>query len=218
MKKVVLVAISAVFALLLALLGPDFLGIYRLQSYVTASAEANQAGGGAWPRLADACLSCHGVKGNSLNQGYPSLAGQPASYLAAQLHDFASEQRANPTMSPLAMTLSDSEIQSLSRYYSTQTAVANNYFQPDPRLRARGELLVARGSCVACHGARLMGHDQFPRLAGQSYDYILKQFDAFATGARKEPSGTMQTIAKALSPEDRKAIANYLADLNRDKK
>jgi cytochrome c553 len=58
-----------------------------------------------------------------------------------------------------------------------------------------------------------MGHDQFPRLAGQGYDYLMAQFRAFASDARTEPTGMMKSISTRTSPADLKAIANYLASL-----
>ncbi len=217
MKKLILFISLAAIAGLLVVFGPGFLGLYRLQNYIAASDDAYRADGGPWPHLTDVCIGCHGVKGTSLDQGYPSLAGQPASYVATQLRNFAGGHRANPTMEPLAMTLSDPEIKSLSDYYSKQLAVKNEFFEPDPGLRSKGEKLVIEGSCAACHGAKLMGHDQFPRLAGQGYDYILKQLDAFAGDARIEATGAMKGIAVAMSPEDRKAIATYLAGMNVDR-
>ncbi|PRX92183.1 c-type cytochrome [Paraburkholderia sp. BL25I1N1] len=214
MKKILLVGIPLVAVLLLAIFGSDLLGLYRLQSYVTTSAAAYVADGGPWPHVVDTCTVCHGVKGNSLHQGYPSLAGQPAPYLETQLHNFASEARRNPNMGPLAKTMSDPQIKSLAAYFASVTPVANHYFQPDARLREKGQRLVAAGNCVACHGAQLMGHDQFPRLAGQGYDYLLAQFDEFASGIRSEPTGVMKNLATGFSPEDRKAIAIYLASLD----
>ena len=42
-----------------------------------------------------------------------------------------------------------------------------------------------------------------PRLAGQSADYLQKQLNDYATGARATgPNGIMPTIAKRLSPDD----------------
>lgn len=214
MKKLILTSICVIAAAVLAVLfGPDLLDLYRLDRYVGASTEAYQADGGPWPHVSDVCFGCHGVKGNSLHQGYPSLAGQPAVYLQTQLRNFASGARSNPNMGPLSMTMGDAQIQDLADYFSRATPVANHYFKPDPLLRGKGEQLVVTGNCAACHGARLMGHDQFPRLAGQGYDYILAQFDAFASGARSEATGVMKNIAQRTSPEDRKAIASYLASL-----
>ncbi|MGF6810548.1 cytochrome c553 [Paraburkholderia sp. Clong3] len=218
MKKYLLIGIPLVIVLLLAVFGSDLLDLYRLQGYITTSTAAYLADGGPWPHVTDTCTVCHGVKGNSLHQGYPSLAGQPAPYLETQLHNFASEARRNPNMGPLAMTMSDPQIKSLAEYFAGATPVANRYFKPDQQLREKGQRLVAAGNCVACHGSQLMGHEQFPRLAGQGYDYLLAQFDEFASGTRSEPTGVMKGLSQGFSPEDRKAIASYLASLDPKKK
>jgi cytochrome c553 len=214
MKKILLICAPLAVVLLLAIFGSDLLGLYRLQSYIANSTTAYLADGGAWPHVTDVCMGCHGVKGNSLHQGYPSLAGQPAPYLEAQLHDFSSQARRNPNMTPLAMTMSDAQIKSLAAYFAGVPPVANRYFKPDAQLREKGLHLVAAANCAACHGAQLMGHDQFPRLAGQGYDYLLAQFDDFASGTRSEPTGVMKNLAMGFSPEDRKAVATYLASLD----
>jgi cytochrome c553 len=214
MKKIALLVVASLVVLLLVMFGPSLLGIYRLQHYVSASAESYQADGGDWPHLTDVCMGCHGVKGNSLHQGYPSLAGQPALYVAAQLHAFASARRSNPTMGPLAMTISAAQVKLLSDYYSRQSPEENRYFRADPQLRLEGEQLVKGGTCTACHGARLTGQAQFPRLAGQGYGYLIAQLDAFAAGTRIESTGTMKRVAEAMTSQERKAVATYLASLN----
>lgn len=212
-KRILLGAAGAIIAGLLAWLGPDLLGLYRLDRYISASAAAYETNSGPWPHVTDACIGCHGVRGNSMHQGYPSLASQPAPYVAAQLQKFASGERHNPTMGPLAMTMSETEINHLADHFARQLAVANRTFTPDAVLRERGRQLVASGNCIACHGGQLMGRDQFPRLAGQGYDYLLAQFDAFADGTRGDPTGMMKRIAMAASAQDRKAMASYLASL-----
>ncbi|VDK92270.1 c-type cytochrome [Pseudomonas aeruginosa] len=213
MKKLILLGVVAVVAVLLAVYGRDGLDLYRLISHVEASSAASEADGGPWPRLTDACIGCHGVQGHSQHQGYPTLAGQPAPYLAAQLKRFASGERANPNMGPLAISLSEAEIEQLSEYFAKQSPVANRSFKPDPALREQGEKLAANGGCAACHGEGLLGHEQFPRLAGQGHDYLLAQLDAFAQGRRQDPTGAMTAISATLSAEDRQALAHYLAAL-----
>jgi cytochrome c553 len=213
MKKIIAFGVIAVIAVLLAIFGRDLLDLYRLQSYITTSTEAYQTERGSWPHLTDACTGCHGSKGNSLNSPYPSLAGQPAAYLSAQLHNFASGQRAAPNMGPLAMTLSRDDIDLLANFYSRQSVSANVAFSPDEGLKEKGKQLVQTRGCAACHGGQLMGHDAFPRLAAQGHDYLLAQLNAFATGERNEPSGAMKAMAAALSADERKAIATYLAAL-----
>ncbi|WP_321926552.1 c-type cytochrome [Burkholderia sp. BCC1998] len=217
-KRMLLLAALVIAGVLLAVYGPALLGFYRLQRHVDTTTQADDADGGPWPRTTDVCMGCHGVKGTSLSDAYPSLAGQPAPYVVAQLHAFASGRRANPTMAPLAMTMSDAEIARLADYYAKQAPQDNRYFKPDARLRAKGEQLVTGGACVACHGARLTGQAQFPRLAGQGADYLRAQLDAFANGVRIEATGTMQRVAQAMSADDRAAVATYLASLGPGKR
>lgn len=213
MKKLIALSVVALIAGLVALYGRDALDLYRLMDHIATSSEASEADGGPWPRLTDACAGCHGRQGHSQHQQYPSLAGQPAPYLAAQLQRFASGERASPNMGPLAMTLSEADIQFLSAYFAKQPASANESFKPDAALQARGEKLVATGGCAACHGEGLGGRDQFPGLAGQGHDYLLAQLDAFAQGRRQDPTGAMTAISATLSAEDRQALAHYLAAL-----
>lgn len=181
MKKKLLLATGAALVVLLALFGRDLLGLYRLLDYLDTTTQAYEAEG-PWPHTADACLGCHGKQGSSLHQRYPSLAGQPAEYLKAQLHNFASGQRMNPNMQPLAMSLTEKQILELSDYYARQPALDNHGFDSDPALRAQGGKLAAAGACMACHGEHLLGQGPFPRLAGQGADYLLAQLDAFAEG------------------------------------
>nr|WP_087575992.1 c-type cytochrome [Sphingomonas sp. CDS-1] len=218
MKKYIALGVAAIIIVALAIFGPSLLDIYRLQSFVTASTDAEKAGGGPWPRVTDTCIMCHGVQGRSVNQNYPSLAGQPAAYLAAQLHNFSNGQRTSPNMAPLAMTLSEAEIKSLSDYFARQAPGANPFFKADAATLAKGKQLVEAGGCAACHGERMTGQDSFPRLAGQGYDYMVRQLDAFAAGTRTEATGTMKALATAASQDERKAMAGYLASLSAEGK
>lgn len=74
-----------------------------------------------------------------------------------------------------------------------------------------GESLVA---CARCHGIDGAGGGagSFPRLAGQSRDYLLHALNAYADGTR--PSGMMQPIAAAVTPEDRARLATYYAAMS----
>ncbi len=64
-------------------------------------------------------------------------------------------------------------------------------------------------SCSSCHGrdGSSRGSPAFPRLAGQTSDYLLAALDAYAAGMR--PSGIMQPIAMALDAERRQAVSEY---------
>jgi len=71
----------------------------------------------------------------------------------------------------------------------------------------------AAGACARCHGAedRMPASTLVPRLHGQPAEALLAALGAYANGARY--SGIMQPIATALTPEARKALADYYAGL-----
>lgn len=209
MSRKFLIAAAILLPALLA--GPALLDVYRLDRYVESSAQAADAKGGAWPRLSDACTGCHGVDGHSANQAYPSLAGQRPEYLAQQLRSFASGERRSPIMNAMARSLSEQDIAALAAHFGRQPAQGNEHFNPDAALLEKGRQLVASGGCAACHGNRLMGSGPFPRLAGLGHDYLLKELRGFADGSRRDPTRAMNALAATWSPQDRDAIAVFLA-------
>ena len=50
----------------------------------------------------------------------------------------------------------------------------------------------------------------WPRLAGQSYGYLVETMRRYAEGERKN-NADMTKIMQAISPADREAIARYIA-------
>jgi cytochrome c553 len=65
------------------------------------------------------CVACHGPEGMSSNPLWPHLAGQQEQYLAKQLRDFRAGTRKDPVMGPMAMPLSDEDIDNLAAYYAS---------------------------------------------------------------------------------------------------
>jgi cytochrome c553 len=66
-------------------------------------------------------------------------------------------------------------------------------------------------ACAACHGPdgnSPTGPD-FPRLAGQHYDYLLKALRDYKSGARKNP--IMGSQAVNLNPQDMADLAAYFS-------
>ena len=80
-------------------------------------------------------------------------------------------------------------------------------------LHAEGSINAGKekaASCISCHGDN--GNSMvstFPKLAQQHSSYLIKQLQAFKTGARKNPM--MTAIASGLSDEDMADIAAYYA-------
>src|SRR5262245_20501846 len=74
------------------------------------------------------CVGCHGPGGNKpVTPQTPRLAGQLHDYLAEALRQYRSGARPDPIMGAMAKGLSDTQIQSLARYYSTQPGLTVKY-------------------------------------------------------------------------------------------
>jgi len=66
-------------------------------------------------------------------------------------------------------------------------------------------------SCAACHGAdgNTPAGPDFPRLAGQHYDYLLKALRDYKSGSRKNP--IMGGQVSGLSTQDMADLAAYFS-------
>ena len=64
------------------------------------------------------CQACHGTDGLSKVPDAPNIAAQTEAYLTAQLKAFKSGARKNDSMSVVAQTLSDKDIDDLAAYFS----------------------------------------------------------------------------------------------------
>ncbi len=67
------------------------------------------------------CAACHGIDGNSSNPTFPKIAGQHKAYLIKSLKAYREGNRSDPVMSPMAASLSDTDIENLAAYFSAQT-------------------------------------------------------------------------------------------------
>jgi len=177
---------------------------------IEADIEAGKA------KASTACIACHGADGNSANPAWPKLAGQNKQYLIKQLLDFKSDEglRKDPMMSGQAKMLSESDILNVASYLSIQTlkvGLAANL--NGGQLYRSGNKQTKVSACVACHGVTGRGNDlaHFPRLAGQHATYIEKALKDFRSGTRtNDQNGMMQDIAKNLTDQEIKDIAQYI--------
>ena len=165
-----------------------------------------------------ACASCHGAGGNSTIVSNPKLAAQHEAYIYKQLVDFTTANRNQAIMTTYAKAMTDEDKKNIAAYLSTQAAkpgAAKNKDTIDLGKKIyRGGIADKRvPACASCHGATGNGiPNQFPRIAGQHQDYAVAQLAAFKSGARKN-SVQMVDIAKRMSDEEMKAVADYVAGL-----
>ena len=163
------------------------------------------------------CGTCHGPDGNSTQPKFPRLAGQRANYLVTQLKGFRAQTRGDPDaigyMWGMAAELDDPTIEALAAYYAAQKPAVSR--SGDAPLVARGREIYEHGvpaqgvpACSTCHGADAHGQQEFPRLAGQHAQYVLKQLGSFQSNMRNV--AMMHGVAQNLHLEDMQAVAAYL--------
>ncbi len=210
---------------------PAAVAVAALASFQFSVAAA--AEGAGKPDLARArqvvdtvCAACHGADGNSVAAVNPNLAGLGAQYITRQLQHFKAGIRANPVMGAMGGNLTPEEMVALGIYYSAQKPKGGT--AKDPTLLKTGQAIFRGGvaaagipACSACHGPTGAGIPKnYPRLAGQHAEYTYAQLKAFKSGERgadkegKDVQGkVMAAIAKKLSDEQMKALADYVSGL-----
>jgi cytochrome c553 len=163
------------------------------------------------------CAACHGPDGNSAIPEWPSIAGQHENFLAAQLRAFRDGERQNPLMSPMAIGLSDQDIQDLAAFYNAQRPAA---LEADPELVEHGRRIYLGGdlergvtACIACHGPTGQGNPlaSYPVVAGQHAIYTTATLKAYASGERRNQM--MHEIAARMSADDMRSVSAYLQGL-----
>jgi cytochrome c553 len=175
------------------------------------------------------CVACHGANGNSTNPAWPSLAGQNAAYIKAQLKYWHDKTRVDPSgiMPSQAANLSAQDMDDLAAFFALQVPTGG---EADPTYWQAGEKLYRGGdpsrnipACMACHGpvARGVPSSGYPELRGQHSVYVLAQLQQYAADTRysRDDKGVttgglydqiMHTIASRLSQEDMRNLASYV--------
>jgi cytochrome c553 len=153
---------------------------------------------------ANACFSCHGLKGEGDGDLSPRLAGVDAGYLVRQLIHYDEGVRAHPQMRAIGRALSGDEKLAVSRYYAAL---------PAPAATASTAPLY-QAQCASCHGAAGEGRPGVPAIAGQSAAYVEAQFAAWASGTRRgDGDGTMTRISRQWPASRQAVVAAHVAAL-----
>jgi cytochrome c553 len=210
MKTPVAIAITAVFAALLA--APVF-----ANEAAPAKAEAADPAKGQVIST-NVCGACHANDGSRGLPANPILQGQHPEYLVKQLTEFKAGKRKNAVMNGMAATLSDADMKNVAAFYASKQAKPGAAKSKDTVLL--GEKIYRGGiadkqvpACSGCHSPNGAGIPaQYPRLAGQHADYAEAQLVAFRSGARAN-SPQMTAIAAKLSDTEIKAVVDYITGL-----
>jgi cytochrome c553 len=151
------------------------------------------------------CSTCHGQNGQPIDATIPIIWGQQTSYLVKQIHDYKSGDRENAIMKAFADGIKQADIRKAATYFAEKTWPAHP---------AAAAATPPNGMtvCRICHQENFQGGLPAPRLAGQSYEYLLTAMNNFADEKRTN-SADMMKLMKATTPAEREAMARYLAGL-----
>jgi cytochrome c553 len=156
-------------------------------------------------QLSYTCLGCHGIDGykNAYpNYSVPELEGQHSEYMTEALKEYRSGDRAHLTMHSQASTLTDQDIADVVTYLSGKQLTAD--------AKPQGEIPEPAKICTSCHGPNGVGiTPQYPTLAGQHPDYIVRALEEYKKGGRKNP--IMMGMAATVKDEDMAVIADYFS-------
>ena len=185
-------------------------GLLALGSTVYAQEDSEGGDPQAGALKFNTCRGCHSVPGYT--NAYPTyhvpkLGGQHSDYTVAALTAYQQGSRTHPTMIANAANLGPGDMADIAAYLATLPS------DPNPRTPPRGNPQAGKtkaAACTACHGEDGNGaNPQFPRLAGQYPDYLVKALADYKSGERQ--NAIMNGIAAALTAQDRLDLAAWFA-------
>ncbi|MCB1763630.1 MAG: c-type cytochrome [Gammaproteobacteria bacterium] len=176
----------------------------------------------------EVCSACHLLEGWGLEDGtFPQLAGQHRNVLIKQLTDIRAKNRDNPTMYPFAL---DEQIMAVAGYHEGEinpaqlVADVTDYISklpmnPQPGVGPwekntpefeQGKKLYM-DNCTQCHGDDGEGSNEkfYPRIQGQHYNYMLRQFEWIRDGKRRNANPDMVSQIKGFTDKDMQMVINY---------
>ncbi len=167
----------------------------------------------------EVCSGCHLTEGWGQKDGtFPQLAGQHQSVLIKQLADIRSKNRDNPTMYPFALPESIGGTQAMA---DVTAYIAKLPMNPD---NGKGEwekgtpeydqgAKLYKDNCVKCHGEEGRGDAEkfYPRLQGQHYKYMLRQFQWIRDGKRRNANPDMVKQINGFSDKEMEMVINYVS-------
>jgi cytochrome c553 len=159
-----------------------------------------------------ACAACHGADGNSPAGQFPNLAGQTWRYIYVQLKDYKEGRRSDPVMTAMAAPLSRQEMIDIANYYAAQPAKPSTFKSDEAKMKL-GKAKADETLCSMCHLGGFAGQNEIPKVAGQQYDYIVKQMRDFKARTRTNDAGNMTSVSQTLSETDIENLAHYITSL-----
>jgi cytochrome c553 len=173
---------------------------------------AQDAAQGAALAVERGCGNCHGAKGVAAQPGVPSLAGQPAEFIALQMILFRERLRDAPPMPDMAQGLEDGQIEDLAAHFAAlPSGPAPDRGEADSARVREGEALAQRLNCGVCHLPTYAGRAQIPRLAGQREEYLVHALTQYRDGTRRGSDTNMNAVMYGVTDAQIAALAHHMA-------
>lgn len=163
----------------------------------------------------EVCAACHLPEGWGLADGtFPQLAGQHHNVIIKQLADIRALNRDNPTMYPFALPDQIGGPQSIADVAAYIQTLKMN---PEPGMGEGTDLehgkKLYKDNCARCHGDHGQGDNDkyFPRLEGQHYNYLVRQYQWIKEGKRRNANPDMVKQIQWMTERDTKAVLDYVS-------
>jgi cytochrome c553 len=151
------------------------------------------------------CKKCHNKDGISDDVEIPSIAGQRATYLYKQLHDFKAGVREDDDMRKTMRKIKeDMQMAHLAAWFASL----------DPAPMVGGDPLLEVKVCDSCHEKDIVEKDNrievAPVLAGQVRQYLEDSMMRFKQSDRSNDLfDRMQSVSHKLSDDEIRQLARY---------
>lgn len=169
-----------------------------------------------------ACTKCHYKSGWGQHNGeIPQIAGQHPNVLIKQLTDVRDHNRETSGMDHFLMLTMIDSAQALADVAGYTSDILMN---PEPGIGSGTDLEHGKELynyyCIGCHGEHGEGSNErlVPRIQGQHYKYLLRQFNWIYRRERENAHPGMMGAIAGLSERDAKAVVDYVSRLTPPKK
>ncbi len=163
----------------------------------------------------EVCAACHLPEGWGQTDGtFPQLAGQHPKVIIKQLADIRALNRDNPTMYPFALP---DQIGGPQAIADVAGYIQKLKMNPEPGMGDGKDLehgkKLYKENCAQCHGEHGQGdNDKFyPRLEGQHYNYLMRQYQWIKEGKRRNANPDMVKQIQWMTERDTKAVLDYVS-------
>jgi len=164
------------------------------------------------------CAVCHGSSGQgTLDGGVARIAGQHVAVIAKQLVDYRHDRRWDIRMEHFAdqhHLVNPQSIMDVASYVHGLSADVSPGVGDGELAQHGSELYAAR--CATCHGLSGDGNAAklIPRIAGQHYEYLMRQIYDAVDGRRPNMSRAHVKMFAKLDRDDIVGLSDFLSRLD----